>query len=196
MKGVALLRSAVVMIHAGAGVCGLISGFAAIAPPRADDGRGWLRALYVTSLTVVLVSVVMLLGADWNRLDPAMRAAFSGLTAVAVIMVYRITRAFEVAGTRDEGWQEQYIGHVAFTYLALWEGFVILPALRLIYPHLTVPLIAIIVLLLGSTLIDRYKARVLVVRPRPAAKAPASRVSGARPDVGGRRPDRRRAHAP
>jgi hypothetical protein len=191
-----LLRSAVVVIHAGAGVCGLIAGLAAIAPPRTDDGRGWLRALYVTSLTMVLVSLVMLLGADWDRLDPATRGVFSGLTAVAALMVYRITRAYEVAGTRGDGWREQYIRHVAFTYVALWEGFVILPALRLPYPHLTVPLIVIAVLLLGGTLLDRYKARVLLVRPRPAASAPASRAFGARPDAGARRPDQPRAHAP
>jgi hypothetical protein len=153
-----------------------------------------LRSLYVTSLTVLLVTLVVVLAADWNSIDLTTRALFGGLAVVAAAMLYRITRAYEVAGTQGEGWQEQYIRHVAFTYVALWEGFLILPALRLPYPHLTVPLIVIAVLLIGGTLIDRYKARVLTIRPRPGVVAPQPPTSGARLR-GGRRPEQSRVSA-
>ena len=183
------MRSAVVVIHAAAGTCGLIVGLAAMAPPRSDDGRTWLRSLYATCLTVVLMTLVVLLAADWNSLDTSARVAFGALGGLAGVMVYRITRAYEVAGTREENWRSQYIRHVSFTYVWLWEGFVILLALRLPHPQLWVPIIVIVVLLLAGTLIDRYEARVLLARPTG---------SDARMDraADGRRPDRTRPQAP
>jgi hypothetical protein len=188
-KGSALFRSAVVVIHAAVGICGLIAGLAAMAPPGPDDGLTWLRSLYATCLTVVLVTLVVLLAADWNNLDTGARGAFGALAGLAAVMVYRITRAYEVAGTRDDDWREQYIRHVYFTYIGLWEGFVIVLALRLPYPHLWVPLIVIAVLLVGGTLIDRYEARVLLARPA----APDTRAER---DTDGHHPDRPRPRAP
>ena len=166
-----------------------MAGLAAIAPPRSDDGRTWVRSLYATSLTVVLMTLVVLIAADWNSLDTSARVAFGTLTGVAAVMVYRITRAYEVAGTRDENWRSQYIRHVSFTYVWLWEGFVILLALRLPHPQLWVPLIVILVLLLAGTLIDRYEARVLLARPA----APDARVERTADSP---RPDRARPQAP
>ena len=43
-------------------------------------------------------------------------------------------------------------------------GFVILPALNLPMPQVTVPVIAAAVLLTGQTLVGRYKRRVLSAR--------------------------------
>jgi hypothetical protein len=183
-----VFRSAVVVIHAAAGVCGLLAGLAALAPPRPDDGRTWLRSTYATCLTVVLVSLVVLLGADWNSLDIGARGGFAGLAGLAAVMVYRITRAFEVAGMREGDWRGQYIRHVYFTYIGLWEGFVVLLALRLPYPHLSVPLTVIAVLLVGGALIDRYEARVLLARPGAERRGERN--------ADGRRTERTRPQAP
>jgi hypothetical protein len=76
-------------------------------------------------------------------------------------MVYRIRRARLDASRRAGGWQERYIGDVYFTYISLWEGFVILPALNLPLPHLSVPLLAVAVLLIGHVLLERYKTSLL-----------------------------------
>jgi hypothetical protein len=77
-------------------------------------------------------------------------------------MGYRIVRARQEALTRGVDWQDRYIGHVYFTYISLWEGFVILPALNLPLPQISVPAVAIGVLLIGHALIGRYKSRVWV----------------------------------
>lgn len=183
-----MLRTTVVVIHAAAGICGLLAGLAAIAPPRPADDRAWLRSLYLICLTVVLVTLVVLVAADWNSLDAGARSAFGGLTGLAAVMVHRLTRAYEVSGTQGAGWREQYIGHISFTYVALWEGFVILPALRLPYPQLTVPLVAIAVLIVASTLIERYKARVLAV--------PSHRATRFEHNADGHHPDRPRHQTP
>ena len=43
----------------------------------------------------------------------------------------------------EPGWEGRYIGHVYFTYISLWMGFVILPTLDLPMPQVTVPVIAV-----------------------------------------------------
>jgi hypothetical protein len=106
--------------------------------------------------------MALLVAMDWGDLDAGARIAFAGLSGLGAVMGYRIVRARQAALTRPERWQDRYIGHVYFTYISLWEGFVILPALNLPLPQLSVPAVALGVLLIGHTLISRYKSRVLV----------------------------------
>lgn len=160
-KGVDVLRTILVVIHASSGVGGLVTGLAALSPPRPADNRGWLRRLYLLCIAILLASLVALVAIDWNGLDTGSRVAFSALTALGAVMAYRITRAYRLASAQGANWQERYIGHVYFTYISLWEGFVILPALNLPLPQVSVPVVAIAVLLIGHALIARYKARVL-----------------------------------
>ncbi len=76
-------------------------------------------------------------------------------------MANRLARASREASRREPRWQDRYVSHVYFTYISLWEGFVILPALNLPLPQLSVPAVAIAVLLIGHALIARYRARIL-----------------------------------
>jgi hypothetical protein len=156
-----VLRTVLVVIHASAGVGGLLTGLASLAPPRPADNRGWVRGLYLLCLVILLSSMVVLVAIDWSDLDAGGRIAFSALIALGALMAYRIVRARGEAAAQDADWQGRYIGHVYFTYISLWEGFVILPALNLPLPQVSVPLVAIAVLLIGHMLIARYKARVL-----------------------------------
>jgi hypothetical protein len=157
------MRSALVAIHAVAGVAGLVTGLAALSPTRATDSWWWLRGLYPICIAILVVSVAVVVAIDWDGLDAVGRIAFSALTGLGAVMVYRIRRARLEASRRAEGWQERYIGHVYFTYISLWEGFVILPALNLPLPQLSVPLLALAVLLAGHVLLGRYKSRLLAV---------------------------------
>jgi hypothetical protein len=156
-----VLRAILVVIHASAGVGGLVTGLAALAPPRPDDGRRWIRRLYLLFLAVLLISMVVLVAMDWNDLDVAARVAFGALIALGAAMAVRISLANRAASGHGADWRKRYIGHVYFTYISLWEGFVILPALNLPLPQVSVPLVAVSVLLIGHTLIARYEARVL-----------------------------------
>jgi hypothetical protein len=155
------MRTALVVIHASAGVGGLLTGLAALSPPRPTDNRGWLRRIYLVCVAILLGSLVLLVAVDWNGLDVGSRVAFSALTGLGAVMAFRIARAYREASLQAPNWRERYIGHVYFTYISLWEGFVILPALNLPLPQLSVPVVALAVLLIGHTLIGRYKTRVL-----------------------------------
>lgn len=156
-----MLRTVLVIVHAGSGVVGLLAGPLSLSPPKPGDGRGWLRLLYLVCIAILLVSLVVLIAVDWSDLEVAARIAFSGLTGLGAVMAYRIVRSRQEASVQAGDWQERYIGHVYFTYVSLWIGFVIIPALNLPLPQVTVPLVAIAALVIGNVLIARYKRRVL-----------------------------------
>jgi hypothetical protein len=157
-----MIRTVLVLIHVAAGVGGLITGLVALAPPKPTDNRQWLRRLYATCIAVLLTAMVVLVAIDWADLDAIARVAFAALTGLGGVMAYRLVRAHREVTTQRPNWQERYIDHIFFTYISLWEGFVILPALNLPASYVTVPFVAISVLLLGHALISRYKARILV----------------------------------
>lgn len=156
-----MVRTVLVVIHAAAGVGGLLTGLPSLAPPRPTDNRTWLRRLYIASIAILLTSMVALIAVDWDGLTGGSRVAFSALTVLGAVMAYRLTRAQREASAQAANWQPRYISHVYFTYISLWEGFVILPALNLPFPQLSVPAVAVAVLLIGGALIARYKKRVL-----------------------------------
>jgi hypothetical protein len=152
-------RTTLVLVHATAGVAGLVAGLASFAPPRDADGRSWLRWIYLACIAVMFVTLIGLVAVDWEGLDTTARVAFTALTGLAAVMMLRIVLAVRVASSRVAGWEGRYIGHVYFTYISLWMGFVILPALNLPMPQVTVPVIAVVVLLVGQTLVGRFKRR-------------------------------------
>jgi hypothetical protein len=161
--GVAL-RTTLVLIHASAGVGGLVAGLGSVSPPRPADRRGWIRVLYGLLLGVLFITLVVLIAVDWSGLDSGTRVAFVALAGLAAVMVFRLFLARRVAATAEGAWEERYVNHVYFTYISLWVGFVILPTLNLPLPQLTVPAVALAVLLLGHILIGRYKKRILPSR--------------------------------
>ncbi len=154
------MRTFLVVVHASAGVGGLLAGLPSLAPPRPSDNRGWVRRLYLLFVLILLGSMAALIAIDWTDLDMSARIAFGALSGLGAVMAFRIFRAEREASQQTANWQERYIGHVYFTYISLWEGFVILPALDLPLPQVTVPLVAIGVLAIGHFLIARYRARV------------------------------------
>jgi hypothetical protein len=154
-------RTILVLVHAGAGIAGLLAGLASFAPPRNADGRSWVRWIYLACIAGMFVTLIALVAVDWEGLDTTARVAFTALTGLAAVMMLRIVLAIRVASSRGAGWEGRYISHVYFTYISLWMGFVILPALNLPFPQVTVPVIAVVVLLIGQMLVGRYKRRVV-----------------------------------
>lgn len=159
-----MVRSTLVVIHAASGIAGLAAGLAALAPRPSGGGR-WARPVYLVCLAVLLGTLLALIAIDWAGLDIAARVTFSALAVLAAVMVYRLLRAGTEAAERSTGWEGRYVDHVGFTYISLWEGFVILPALNLPLPQVSVPAVAIGVLVIAHILIRRYRARVV---PRPS----------------------------
>jgi hypothetical protein len=117
-----VIRTVLVVIHAGAGIAGLVAGFPSFALPRDRDGRSWVRWLYLACIAMMLVTLIALVVLDWEGLDTMARVAFTALTGLAAVMMLRIVLAARVVSSHEPGWEGRYIGHVYFTYISLWIG--------------------------------------------------------------------------
>lgn len=157
-----MFHTLLIFIHAGAGVGGLFFGFASLSPPRPEDGKLLLRRLYLLCIAVLLASLVVLIAMDWSTLDAGSRIAFCGLGALGAVMAYRLTRAQQQARAQGVALPGRYVGHIYFTYISLWVGFLIMPALNLPTPQISAPLVVVAVLLTGHVLIGRYQKRPLM----------------------------------
>lgn len=96
-------------------------------------------SLHGGSLVTLVVSLVGMVSIDWTGLDTRARIAFSALTGLAFVILMRIALAYRAVSRRAVGWQDHYINHRYFTDISLWEGSVILAALNLPIPQVTVP---------------------------------------------------------
>ncbi|MCI0544417.1 MAG: hypothetical protein L0Z49_08235 [Actinobacteria bacterium] len=156
-----MTREALVAIHASSGILGLVVGLVVIPPPATGRGRPLLwRAVYGVVLVVLFVSLLALIVTDWNGLETGSRLAFSGLAVLAGFMLIRIYLAHRLAAGRSPGWEHRYLDHVYFTYISLWVGLAIIPALRSPNPGLWIPITAGSVLAIGTALIHRYQRRI------------------------------------
>ena len=156
-----MLRDILVVIHAGSGLVGLVIGLAVFAPPSVPGSRAELRRLYAGCVAVLLGSMVAMIAVDWTGLEVGARAAFLGLTGLGAVIAFRLLRAHHEARTRTRGWQQRYIGHVYFTYVSLWIGFLIVPALNVPFPQIAVPAVVVGVLAVGHVLLERFKQRAI-----------------------------------
>ena len=156
-----MTRELLVAIHAGSGITGLLVGLTAFQPPKEKGGRWRIwRIGYGGLLAILTVSLLVLIIRDWGGLETGARLAFSGLAALALVMLTRIYLAHRLVANRMPGWERRYVGHVYFTYISLWVGFAIVPALRSPNPGLWIPVAVVTVLVTGSALVRRYERRI------------------------------------
>lgn len=164
-----MLRDVLVIIHASAGITGLLTGLAAIPPLAPRNRLRLLRQLYPVCVGVLLASLIALLVVDWPTLETGARLAFGGLAGLGAVMAIRGGLAVRESTRQAPGWEGRYIAHVYFTYIALWVGFLVLPALRLPYPQVSAPLVVVATLAVGHVLVTKYRRR--VITERTAARA-------------------------
>lgn len=94
---------------------------------------------------------------DWAGLESGARLAFTGLAVLAVVMLIRAYLAHRRVARGGRGWEGRYVNHVYFTYISLWVGLAIVPALRSPDPELWVPIAVAVVLSTGALLVRRFK---------------------------------------
>ena len=75
-----MIRTVLVVIHAGAGIAGLVTGLPSFALPRGGDGRSWVRWVYLACIAIMFVTLIALVVLDWEGLDTTARVAFTALT--------------------------------------------------------------------------------------------------------------------
>lgn len=173
-----MTREILVATHAGAGILGLLVGLAVFPPSKTSGGRlRLLRIVYGGLLVVLFLSLVGLIVWDWSSFETGSRLVFTGLAILAGVMLVRIYTAHRLASIRDLAWERRYVSHVYFTYISLWVGFAIIPALRSPMPGVWIPVAVIGVLAVGSVLVHRYERRIgLGASSEQASELPGERM--------------------
>lgn len=155
------MRTVLVLLHAAPGVIGLVAGLPALVPPRTGDRRTWWRRVYAGCIATLLAVVVVLVAYDWADLEQGARLAFVGLIGLGAVMAYRLWRAHQLAAAGTPEWQDRYLGHVYFTYISLWVGFLVIPALATPLPQVAVPVVVVVVLVVGHLILARHRRRLV-----------------------------------
>ena len=144
------LRSAFLSLHVASGLLGLLLGAYVVRPPPTKAFRLRLRSVYALAIVVLSGSLNGLVILDWPNLDPATRVVFAIFVGLAIVIVTRALLAYRQAQRQGGDWHLSYMKHIYFTYISLWEGFVIVGLLDLGAPGWLVGAVAVGVLVLGS----------------------------------------------
>ncbi len=141
-----------IMLHAISGAVSFVAGCLLIF----STGQGVNRPLFGLYAGFLAVLVGSLLGAmivNWMVYGVAERVIFSGLLGLGVYMLYRAWRAHLARETRSPHARHDYIEHIGFTVISLFEGFIILTVLRMSDSGWLVALFAILGVVAGRRMI-------------------------------------------
>lgn len=75
-------------------------------------------------------------------------------------MLYRAQRASLLLKTQPNAWEQNYIDHIGFTLISLFEGFIIVGGLNAGIPGWLVALAAILGVLIGRWVIGFAQRRI------------------------------------
>ena len=171
-----MLHTIVISIHAAAGLLGFGVGAALAARPELAVRRRWALIGYLAFLIVLVIGLVVAVVIDWPTLVLGQRFAFGALAALGGYTLYRGIRAVRVSRQQASGWQLAFIGHIGFTLISLFDGFVIVSAIDLGAPGWAVALVAVAGIALGVAgvrALERRAAR--AAESRPSAPIPSGR---------------------
>lgn len=104
---------------------------------------------YAASVWVGVAALVVVVIADWPGLDVGRRIAFSALGVLGLYLLWRTERARRTLRARSSGWRQQFIGHVGFVLISLFDGFCIVLAIDLGMPTWVVVAAAVFGVVVG-----------------------------------------------
>jgi hypothetical protein len=109
----------------------------------------------------MVVFVAAAMATHWRQLTTAEQVIFGGLLLLALFMIWRAAAARRLRRRAAGDWRRPYMGHVGFTLIALWEGFVVVLAIDLGAPGWLVAVLAALGLVVGNRALHRAEARAL-----------------------------------
>jgi hypothetical protein len=108
-------------------------------------------------LVVLLGSAILVY---WTEYFGTERIIFPALLGLGIYMLYRARRASLLLKTQPNGWKQNYIDHIGFTLISLFEGFIIVGGLNTGIPVWLIALAAILGVLLGRWVIGLAQRRI------------------------------------
>lgn len=114
---------------------------------------------YFFALWAMVILLVAALGVTWYELPQASRLAYSALGLLALYTGVRGVQARRLLHKQMSGWRGAYIGHVGFTLISLFDGFVIVGALDMNAPGWLVGTIGVLGVVIGISTVNVVKGR-------------------------------------
>lgn len=149
-----MLHTAFIVLHAAAGLIAFVFGVLALRRPAWFDP-------YLGGLVAMAVFLAAAVARSWLDLDVGTRAVFGGLGVLAAVMLARAlaARALVCAGPPHPA----YVGHVGFTLISLFDGFVVVAVLDLGGPGWLAAIAAVAGVLIGHLALGPDRRRAALV---------------------------------
>jgi hypothetical protein len=152
------IHNVLIILHAGAATISFFAGGLLVLVPAYTSNRG----LFSFYWWLLIGMVILLLGAIvvyWTEYTSIERIIFPGLLILAFYMLFRARSANHLLRIQPNDWKRNYIEHIGFTLISLFEGFIIVSGLNSGVPGWLVALLAILGLLAGRWLISFAQRR-------------------------------------
>jgi uncharacterized membrane protein YfcA len=152
------IHNVLIILHAAAATICFFAGCLLVFASAQTSNQD-LFGLYWWSL---IGMVILLLGAiivHWTTFSTIEHVVFPGLLILAIYMVFRARSANSLLRTQKNDWKHDYIKHIGFVLISLFEGFIIVSGLNSGFGWL-VAVFAILGFLVGNWLIGFAQRRV------------------------------------
>lgn len=152
------IHNVLIFLHAAAATISFFGGCFLILSKRNSRIEPW-HALYWWTLVGMVVLLAGAILVYWRAYTSVERIIFPGLLALGIYMLYRARTAGQLLEAQRNGWKHNYIEHIGFTLISLFEGFIIVSGLNSGFPGWLVGVLAILGVLVGRWLIGFAQRR-------------------------------------
>ncbi len=139
-----------ITLHAAAGVIAFTAGCLALRRPAFLTGYLWSLVALVGFLAVVVAL-------DWLVPATDARALFVAFLGLGGYMIWRAVQAYRLRLATDAVQRARLVGHIGFTLIALFDGFVVVLALDLGAPMWLIIVAAVAGIAVGHITVERIK---------------------------------------
>jgi len=152
------IHNVIIILHATAATIAFFAGCLLIFSPAYMSNQR-LFSVYEWALISMIVLLAGAIFVYWTQYSSLERIIFPGLFALGLYMLYRAWSANRLLVSGQSNWENDYIEHIGFTLISLFEGFIIVSGLNSGFPGWLVGVIAVIGVLLGRWLIGDARRR-------------------------------------
>ena len=153
------LHNIFIMLHAASATISFFAGCLAIFSLRHASNQRWF-GLYSWTLVGMVVFLAGAMLVYWTEYSVMERIIFPGLFGLGLFMLYRAHNANRLLQARQNNWKQNYIKHIGFTLISLFEGFIIVSGLNSGLPGWLVAFVAILGVFVGRLAIGNAQRRV------------------------------------
>ena len=153
-----MLHKILIYIHAAGGIIAFLAGCIVLNP--AVIRKKIPFRIYFLALCVMILFLLAAVINDWGLLPVILRIVYTGLSLLAIYMGFRSYMAGKTISRNAKENRGDFIDHIGFTLISLFDGFVIVGAIDLNMAGWVVAIIGAGGILLGRGLISNFKKRV------------------------------------